>query len=180
MTDSFKTRIKSMFEKVRKIKHIEIYLTVFVAIIIAIIYFSLISSNSAQSDSSTNDDNITQEFSSSMEYVNYLENKLENVLTKVKGAGNVEVAITLEKGFEYIYATEEETKTTSSGTSITSETVVMVDGQPLLLEEIYPIVQGIVVVSSGADDLSVKLNILSVLQTVIEIDNSKINIICGN
>ena len=56
----------------------------------------------------------------------------------------------------------------------------MVDGQPLLLEEIYPIVQGIVVVSSGADDLSVKLNILSVLQTVIEIDNSKINIICGN
>ena len=180
MTDSFKTKIKTMFEKVRKIKHIEIYLTVFVAIIIAIIYFSLISSNSAQSGSSTNDDNITQEFSSSMEYVNYLENKLENVLTKVKGAGNVEVAITLEKGFEYIYATEEETKTTSNGTSITSETVVMVDGQPLLLEEIYPIVQGIVVVSSGADDLSVKLNILSVLQTVIEIDNSKINIICGN
>ena len=90
MTDSFKTRIKSMFEKVRKIKHIEIYLTVFVAILIAIIYFSLISSNSAQGDSSTNDDNITQEFSSSMEYVNYLENKLENVLTKVKGAGNVE------------------------------------------------------------------------------------------
>lgn len=180
MTDSFKTKIKSMFEKVRKIKHIEIYLTVFVAIIIAIIYFSLISSNSTQGDSSTNDDNITQEFSSSMEYVNYLENKLENVLTKVKGAGNVEVAITLEKGFEYIYATEEETKTTSNGTSVTSETVVMVDGQPLLLEEIYPIVQGIVVVSSGVDDISVRLNILSVLQTVIEIDNSKINIICGN
>ena len=90
MTDSFKTKIKSMFEKVRKIKHIEIYLTVFVAIIIAIIYFSLIYSNIAQWDSYTNYDNITQEFSSSMEYVNYLENKLENVLTKVKGAGNVE------------------------------------------------------------------------------------------
>ena len=73
-----------------------------------------------------------------------------------------------------------ETKTTSNGTSVTSESVVMVDGQPLLLEEIYPIVKGIVVISSGASDMSVKLNLLSVLQTVIEIENSKINIICGN
>ena len=179
MTDSFKIKIKDMIEKVKKIKHIEIYLTIFIALIIAIIYFSLISSNNTKDNASTNDDNITQDFSTSMEYVNYLENKLENVLTKVKGAGNVEVAITLEKGFEYIYATEEETKTTSNGTSVTSESVVMVDGQPLLLEEIYPIVKGIVVISSGASDMSVKLNLLSVLQTVIEIENSKINIICG-
>ena len=180
MTDSFKTKIKSMFEKVRKIKHIEIYLTVFVAIIIAIIYFSLISSNSAQGDSSTNDDNITQEFSSSMEYVNYLENKLENVLTKVKGAGNVEVAITLEKGFEYIYATEEETHTTSNGTTVTTSTIVMVNGQPVLKEEIYPVIKGIVVISSGADDVSVKMDMLSVIQTVIDVSSSKINIIQGN
>lgn len=175
MTDKF----KALYEKIKKVKHIQIYIAIGLAVIIALIYFSTVF-NKPKESSSTKDDNISKEFSSSLEYVDYLENKLENVLTKVKGAGNVEVAITLEKGFEYIYATEEETKTTSNGTSITSETVVMVDGQPLLLEEIYPIVQGIVVVSSGADDISVKLNILSVLQTVIEIDNSKINIICGN
>jgi stage III sporulation protein AG len=55
----------------------------------------------------------------------------------------------------------------------------MVDGEPVIKEEIYPVVKGIVVVASGADDISVKLNILSIIQTVIEVDNSKINIFAG-
>ena len=178
MKNKFWTSIKEFALKLKKSKNFYLYVAIGLAVLIAVIYFSSFLTSSPSP--STNDDTTSANLTVSEEYVASLENKLENVLTKVKGAGNVEVAITLEKGFEYIYATEEETKTTSNGTSVTSETVVMVDGQPLLLEEIYPIVQGIVVVSSGADDISVKLNILSVLQTVIEIDNSKINIICGN
>lgn len=180
MMDNFKTKFKMFLDKIKKIKHFEIYLAVGLALVVGIIYFSLISSNkNTGASSSTNDDNISQEYTNSMEYVAFLENKLENVITKVKGAGDVEIAITLEKGFEYIYATEEEIKTTSNGSTITSQTIVMVDGQPLLLEEIYPIIKGIVVIASGADDTFVKMNILSIIQTVIEIDNSKINIISG-
>ncbi len=168
-------RFKALYEKIKKVKHIHIYIAIGLALLIAIIYFSSLLNK--EDSSSTNDDKIIEEYSSSLEYVQYLENKLESVLTKVKGAGDVEVAITLEKGFEYVYATEEETRTTSNGTTVTSTTVVLVDGQPVLIEEIYPTVGGLVVVASGADDIKVKMNLLSVIQTVIEIDNSKINII---
>ncbi len=172
MTDKF----KALYEKIKKVKHIQIYIAIGLAVIIALIYFSTVF-NKPKESSSTKDDNISKEFSSSLEYVDYLENKLENVLTKVKGAGDVEVIITLEKGFEYVYVTEEETRTTSNGTTVTTSTVVLVDGQPVLEEEIYPIISGLVVVASGADNINVKMNILSVIQTVIDIDNSKINIL---
>lgn len=172
MTDKF----KALYEKIKKVKHIQIYIAIGLAVIIALIYFSTVF-NKPKESSSTKDDNISKEFSSSLEYVDYLENKLENVLTKVKGAGDVEVIITLEKGFEYVYVTEEETRTTSNGTTVTTSTVVLVDGQPVLEEEIYPIISGLVVVASGTDNINVKMNILSVIQTVIDIDNSKINIL---
>ena len=181
MMSDFKLKFKQLYEKIKKVKHIEIYLACGLAVIVALIYFgSVATAQKANSDSSTNKDNVTSKFLTSQEYVYYIENKLENVLTKLKGAGDVEVLVTLEKGFEYVYVTEEESKTTSNGTIVTTKTVVMVDGQPVLQEEIYPIVKGIVVVSEGAEDVSVKLNMISVIQTVIEIDNSKINIVEGN
>ncbi len=174
----FKEKFKSLYEKIKKVKHIEIYLAVGLAVILAIIYFSTLSPSSDRP--STEDDNIDATFSSSQEYISYIENKLENVLTQVKDAGNVNVLITLEKGFEYIYVTEEETRTTSSGTTVTTSTVVMVDGKPILQEEIYPVIGGIVVIAEGARDVSVKLNIISIIQTVIDIDSSKINVLEGN
>lgn len=179
MKADFKDKIKKMFERIKKIKHIEIYLAIGLALIIGCFYFILMPSNKSESKTKTQIDNVSTSFENSWEYIDYLENKLESVITRVKGVGNVDVVLTLEKGFEYIYATEEETKTTSNGTSITSSSVVMVDGQPVIKEEIYPVVKGIVIIANGAEDLNVKMNILSIIQTVIEVDNSKINILAG-
>ncbi len=181
MTVNFKEKFKCLYERIKKVKHIEIYLAVGLAVIVTIIYFAFVSTpNSSSNNNSTNDDNVNLEISSSQEYVNYLENKLESVITNVKGVGEVNVIITLEKGFEYIYVTEDETRTTSNGTTITTSTIILVDGQPVLQEEIYPIIKGVVVVAEGASDINVKMNILTIVQTVIDIDNSKINIIVGN
>ena len=178
MNNDFKQKFKALYEKIKKVKHIEIYLAVGLAIIIAISYFASLKPTS-QNDSSTQDDNINLNFSSSQEYITYIENKLENVLANVKDVGQVNVLVTLEKGFEYIYVTEEETRTTSNGTIITSTTVIMVDGNPVLQEEIYPVIGGIVVVAEGANSISVKLNIIQIIQTVIDIDSSKINVVEG-
>ena len=172
-------KFKALYDRIKKVKHIHIYLAIGLALIIAIIYFSSVF-NGQKESSSTKDDNINQEFSSSLEYVDYLENKLENVLTKVKGAGYVEVIVTLEKGFEYVYATEEEIKELASGGSVTTTKVVLVNGQPVLEEEIFPSIKGIVVVSQGAEDVGVRLNLLSALQTVVSVDSSKITILEGN
>jgi len=180
MTSKIKDKFRILFERIKKVKHFEIYIAVGLAIIIAVIYFSFLKAPSQNKDTNNKIDNVSSNFSSSGEYIDYLENKLENVITLVKGAWNVEVVVTLEKGFEYVYATEEETRTTANGTTITTSNIVMVNGKPVIKEEIYPVVQGIVIVASGANNVSVKMDILSIVQTVIEIENSKINIYAGN
>lgn len=180
MTSKIKDKFRILFERIKKVKHFEIYIAVGLAIIIAVMYFSFLKAPSQNKDTNNKIDNVSSNFSSSGEYIDYLENKLENVITLVKGAGNVEVVVTLEKGFEYVYATEEETRTTANGTTITTSNIVMVNGKPVIKEEIYPVVQGIVIVASGANNVSVKMDILSIVQTVIEIENSKINIYAGN
>ncbi len=182
MMDKLTEKLKNFFAKLKKIKHIEIYIAVGLACVIAVAYFAFTSpkKEEANNSSSTELDATTQTFSSSEEYTSYLENKLKNVITSVKGVGDAKVMVTLEKGFEYIFATEEEIKTSSNGTTITTVTIVMVDGQPVVQEEIYPVVSGIVVVADGAEDVGVRMNILSIIQTIINVDNAKINIMEGN
>ena len=63
---------------------------------------------------------------------------------------------------------------------MTTTKVVLVNGQPVLEEEIFPSIKGIVVVSQGAEDVGVRLNLLSALQTVVSVDSSKITILEGN
>lgn len=172
-------KLMLLWDRLKKIKHIGLYLALLLAVVIVGIYFTILS-NPKEENPSTNLDTNIQTFSSSGEYITWLENKLENVLGKVKGAGNVEIILTLDKGFEYVYATEEEIKELASGGSVTTTKVVLVNGQPVLEEEIFPSIKGIVVVSQGAEDVGVRLNLLSALQTVVSVDSSKITILEGN
>ena len=161
-------------------KHIEIYIAIVVALIIIAVYFSTsFAFKSKGQKSSTKEDNLEVNFSNSQEYVVYLENKLESVITNVKGVGQANVIITLEKGFEYVYETEEETNSSANGNIVTKTKVVLVNGKPVLKEEIYPVVKGIVIVAEGAKDTRVKLNILSIVQTIIDINTSQITILEG-
>ena len=172
--NSIWTKCKETFAKLRKNKNFYVYVAIGLAVLIAIIYFaSFASSNESPS---TNTDNIDQNLSTSEEYARSLENKLENVISQMQGTSNVDVVVTLEKGFEYTYLTEEETRVSASGITSTSTTVVMVDGQPVLVAENYPLIKGIAVVCSGADNVSVKMNIISLIQTVVEINSANISI----
>lgn len=181
MFNDLKEKILNLISKIRKIKHFEIYLAIGLAVFVVLGYFifSKPSSNANQEGTTSKNDIVCENISSSSEYASFLENKLENVITSIKGVGNVKVAVTLEKGFEYVYATEEETKTSSNGTTITTLSIVMINGQPVIKEEIFPVVKGIVVVASGAEDVGIRMNILSIIQTIIEVDNSQIKILSG-
>ncbi len=169
-------KLKEFWERLKKVRHIQIILPVLIGLFVCVVYFSFVGSPSADSDS----ENSTQEATSTMEYVDMLENKLSNVLSKISGVGDCETIITLECGFEYDYATDTETKTTISGgneTTITTETVILVSNEPVVVKEIYPVIKGVVVVASGAENFAVKMNILSAVETVLEIDRNDITIL---
>lgn len=169
-------KVRAIFEKVKKIKHLYIYLAVFFAIVLCGIYYL----NFKNKDASKKTEVSTQEYSSAMEYVKFLENKLGNVLSNISGVSKVSVIITLEEGFSYKYATDTETKTIVSGgseTTLTTQTIILVSNEPVVEKEIYPNVKGVVVVAKGAENVKVKMSILEAVETSLNVEANKITIL---
>lgn len=116
-----------------------------------------------------------------------LENKLIDVLSKVDGAGDVRVMVTVDGSPELIYANEQD-KTSSSSTSgnstsstYSSPIIVNVNGSSsaLVMTEVLPAVKGVIVVSSGAGNVSTKLNLLKAVSTLLDISTDQITVLKG-
>lgn len=165
------SKLKSLWLKIKSIKHIHIYAAILVGIVLCVGYFSFLKSDDKTPEIST------QTEDTAVEYVKNLENKLANVLSKISGAGKVNVLITLQSGFGYEYACDEETRTTSSGDTLTTKSVILVSNEPVVEKEIYPTIKGVVIVATGAENFGVKMNLMNAATTVLEIDSSKITIL---
>lgn len=170
LKDKFSEKFEKLVSVLKTNRKVQIGLAILFAVILLVIYFSFQGSSNEQTE------NQPTVASSAEQYASSLENKLENLLSTVKGAGKVSVAITLENGFEYVYATEESVKETSSGTQTTTS-VVLVNGEPVLTQEIFPTIKGVLVTASGADDITVKLNLLNAINSAVEVSNDNIIIL---
>lgn len=172
----------AFWDKIKNIKHFEIIIVVVFCAILLLIYSSTFSSTKSEENTLTA---LTTE-----EYAQYLENKLSNVLSQINGAGNVSVMVTLSCGVEYVYATnttEETTSQTVGGTTTTQTTIteelilVSQSGRdsPIIIRENLPKVSGVLVVSSGASNISVMLELQKAVMALLEIDAEDIEILVG-
>lgn len=184
-----KEKKKSLFSgsnfinKIKSIKHIEIYLVLLFLFILILIFMSTFK---------TKDDTTTTTSSFSVEYYsNMLEEKLEKVLSNVKDAGNVSVMVMVESGIEYVYATESEevtnSNTISSGSSTkttTTDSILTVSkngtSTPVIVKENMPKVTGVIIVASGATSASVRLELLKAVQALLNVDSKNVEILVGN
>ena len=108
------------------------------------------------------------------------------VLSQIKGAGQVSVMLSVEGSPELIYAVDSDTKVSnnsngSTTTSSSSPIIVQANGgsNPLILTENLPTVKGVIVVSSGANDIGIKLDILNAVSTLLDISTEKISVLKG-
>ena len=172
----------AIFEKLKKIKHIEIIVIVIFCAVLFLIYSSTFSSEKTE--------NVTSTTLTTEEYATYLENKLSNVLGHIQGAGNVSVMITLSCGIEYVYATNTEevtTTSTASGTTTTKTTktedliMVSVSGKssPIVLRENLPKVSGVIIVASGAKNITVRLELQKAVEALLDVNVEDIEILIG-
>lgn len=126
-------------------------------------------------------------------YTKNLEEKIQTLVSKIDGVGNVDVMITLENGVEYVYANSEK-KSTDNTQDYTSgspskstdknsaeQDVVMVDGndgkQALVVTEKEPTVKGVVVVCDGGDNLKVVQNITDAVTTALNITSNRVSVV---
>ena len=100
------------------------------------------------------------------------ERRLSSILEKIDGAGEVDVMISYEETARKNIAYE---KTTSSGDEVSyDEKAVLTDGEPMVINEQYPTVRGVVVIAEGAEDTSVKRALREAVSAVLGVDVHKI------
>lgn len=112
------------------------------------------------------------------------EERLQQVLSCIRGAGRVEVMITYETGKEIVTAMTTNTNTSSSesrsdgDTSLSSQvnetsqpaTRSGTDGsEPIVLYEKEPEIRGVIVVAEGAADVAVRLDLQRAVCAVLDV-----------
>lgn len=159
-------QLEKIKQKLKKIK-VEYLIVALIIISVLIIFFSNFATNS---DSSAKDSLAVEE------YVTMLENKLSKHLSEINGAGKVSVIISVKEGVFTEIATEKNTVSNVSGEK-TEETPILVSGKPIVLNEIYPEICGVVIIAKGASDIKVKHALLSATQVFLDLTADKIEIL---
>jgi stage III sporulation protein AG len=126
-------------------------------------------------------------------YISELEGRLENILRKVNGIGEVEVMITLRTSGEQIplkdvpYTQEGLNEVDGEGGSRTNnriqkeESTVLVIGedgnsQPYILQEREPEVEGILVIAEGGDNVLIIKDIMEAAEVLFNIPAHKVKV----
>ena len=107
------------------------------------------------------------------EYRADLEARMEGICAQVAGVGAVDVIVTLEGGFEYVYAYD--IKSTVGGESTSYITIGSGDNESLVyITERAPAITGIGVVCSGGMDAAVRREVTSLLSAAFGVGSNKI------
>lgn len=104
--------------------------------------------------------------------------ELEILLSKVHGAGEVKVLLSVAEGERMEYQTDTDTDLAENSSSIRVETVIVSDGDRneggLIKQTFGPVYLGAVIVCEGADQPSVKLAIVEAVCKVTGLGADKI------
>lgn len=188
--DKQKTSILTKFNnllkdnKILKIKGGKIVVPLILLCVVVIMYLNFTSTTIKTSN--TSDGGGSVNFTSGLDYINQIEEKLENVLGSIKNAGKTSVMISVDSSPKLTIATniEEKSVTTSSGTTVTTVTEPIIitkngESNPLVLMETLPEIKGVIVVSAGASDVKVKLDIITAVKALLNIPSSSIEVFTG-
>ena len=110
-----------------------------------------------------------------------LEQELEDVLSKLDGAGKVRVLLTESSGSETYYQQDEDRMEDEGGKQIRSDTVILTDsgrGQSGLVRRVDPPVYlGAVVLCQGADSARVKLAVTEAVANATGLTTDRITVL---
>lgn len=113
-----------------------------------------------------------------------LEARLEQILGRISGAGEVEVLLTEAVGREILYQTDEETDADGESSQKSVSTVIIEDSDSsesgLIRRTDPPVYQGAVVVCQGGDDPQVRLAIVEAVRCATGLGADQITVVKMN
>ncbi len=163
-----------------------------IGLLLAVIVWPTRKNKNGESESSRKQDSgDTVQGAENLTYEEQLEEKLETILSSVKGAGKVKVMITLESSSELVLQTDEGGSSEeiheedsaggtrdSSQSNYTKDTVKAGSGdEPFVIKEINPKVSGVLVIAEGAGSAFVKNEIYEALEALFNLPVHKIKVL---
>lgn len=129
-----------------------------------------------------------------LSYTEEIEERLKEKLSKIDGAGNLEVLLTLDNNGEIILnkdipsSSNTRTEEDTSGGGLkyeekeVRESTVIVrrsDGseEPIIIKEIMPEVKGVLIIAEGADDSTVKTDLIHAVKVLLDLPVHKIEVV---
>lgn len=183
-------KIKEYIKNMDNNKLIYKLLAVLIIGIIILIIANVFTSNTKKVDNDLQASSFPKDVpNADLEYGILLEKKLEEILSKLKGVGDVKVMITLEDTVEKIPAfnTSKNNETTNEVDSQggTRETIregmdiqmlTGSEGSLMILKEIKPTVRGVIVIAQGAEDPEIKEMLYDAVKTVLGIPGNRVEV----
>lgn len=183
--------LKEKLNKIFKVegnskKKIENLVFFLIILVVTVIVINTIWKDDKKENKSTND--ISKKLASHQDTISpkeeNLETKLENILTKMDGVGNVDVLITYYSTEEVvpIYNKKEKKSSTNEtdsqgGTRAveeidTSQEVVYQNDEIVVQKTVSPKIEGAVITASGANNSNVKANIIQAVEAATRFTNT--------
>lgn len=162
--------INTFLQKIKTNKKFQY--AVIVGLLIVVLLIFLFGFKAEESTVNYSDDEV-------LVYVNNLEDKLSNALSKVAGAGNVDVVINVESGRESVLAMKTITKDGLNGVE-TESSPIIINGKPVVVKELYPKIIGVLIVAKGANNISVMNKLQQATISLLDINLDQIEILTMN
>ena len=187
--------IKSKYELKGDKKRIENMVILIIILIVTLITINSIWGNSETVDENKQEatgykvlaDNTKKEKETTEE--TDLEERLENILSKMEGVGKVNVMITYTKGSEIVPMKNETAKISTTqetdsdgGTRVieekdTSKEIIYTNGSEIETQTVInPVVKGAIIIAEGASNASVKTNIVSAVEAITGLATYKVQV----
>lgn len=123
----------------------------------------------------------TEETWDDASYAAQVESRLEEMLCKVDGAGEVEVMLTLQSGLKTAYQMDTQTDTDGERSSVERKTVILSEGsaydEAAVSEVHYPQFQGALIVCEGADSPAVCLKLIEAVKALTGLGSDRITVV---
>ncbi|MBQ8523700.1 MAG: hypothetical protein IJ457_03670 [Clostridia bacterium] len=155
-----------------KLKKSSIVIAVFILVGVLLLMFPDETSSSAENTASYSMAEVTT-------YTERLEDRIRKLCSSVRGVGDVSVLVTLDCGSEFVYADNRNEQMNESGSSYSSDYLIIDDkdgSSPVTVTEIYPKIRGIALVCDGGDDPKIRQKLTDLLSAALGISSGRISI----
>lgn len=171
MTDVF-NKIKLAIQKDKKL---------FILLICGIVGIGLIALSELSSFSDKKQQIKTDDRSISVSYEAQLEERLCDIISQIKGVGNVKVMIKTNGSEESELAQNSSSNRNADGDVKAENEYVIVGSQSneqgVLLKRSYPEIQGVIIVCEGGDDIKIQNSVINAVSALLGISKNNVAVL---